>query len=194
MTGRLRDPMVGRDVLWGVTLGGVWGVVASVGFLILKRVGGAPTFPSQTLLTGGRQMLGVWLLQVVDCVMGTLQFFFLVFILRIVLRNKWLAAAAFVAVWTALNTLPNKHVEVIGPMFMVIYAIAAYAVTRFGLITLAVAIFTADLLLNLPFSLDFSNWYTTNVLMLLLSFVAIAGWGFYESLAGQKLLKEDLFE
>jgi serine/threonine-protein kinase len=194
MTGRLRDPVVGRDVLWGVTLGIVWTLVIGVGLLILERAGDTPLLPSQALLTGGRQVLGIWLLNVVQCIMGTLEFFFVAFLFRVVLRNKWLAAVAFVAVFATMNTLQNDHPELLAPVWVVVFSIAAYAATRFGLITLAVAIFTGNVLLNVPYTVDFSNWYATDALAVVLSVVAIAAWGFYCSLAGQSLLKEDLFQ
>ena len=66
--------------------------------------------------------------------------------------------------------------------------------SRFGLITLAVAIFTANVLLNFPFTLDASIWYASSAFAVLLSFVALAVWGFYTSLAGQRLWKEELLE
>ena len=75
-----------------------------------------------------------------------------------------------------------------------VFGIAAYAVTRFGLISLAVAIFTANVLLRVPHTFDFGNWYATSALAVVLSFVAIAGWGFYTALGGRKLLNEDLFQ
>jgi uncharacterized membrane protein len=93
-----------------------------------------------------------------------------------------------------MNTLQNPHPEILAPVWLVVFSIAAYAVSRFGLITLSVAIFTANVFLNVPCTLDFSNWYATNSLAVLLSFVAIAAWGFYTSLAGQSLFKEDLFQ
>jgi len=194
MTGRVRDPLVGRDVLWGVTLGVVWSLVISVAFLLLKRAGDAPILASQALLAGGRQMAGIWLLNVVQCLLGTLQFFFVAFLLRVILRNEWVTAAAFVAIWTTINTLQNAHAGILAPAWFVVFSIAAYAVSRFGLITLTVAIFTANVLLNVPYTLDFSNWYTTNSFAVLASFVAIAAWGFYTSLAGQSLIKEDIFQ
>jgi serine/threonine-protein kinase len=193
-TGRVRDPLVGRDVLWGVVLGVVWTVVIGIGLIILNRLGEVPQLPSQSLLTGGREMVGIWLLNIVQCIGGTIEFFFAMFLLRIVLRNKWLAAAAFIAVWTTNNSLRNTRPEVFVPVWLVVFAIAAYAVTRFGLISLAVAIFTANVLVNVPYTFDFSNWYATGALAVLLSFVAIAAWGFYTSLGGQKLFHEDLFQ
>lgn len=93
-----------------------------------------------------------------------------------------------------MNSLQASRPEILAPVWVVVFPIAAYAVTRYGLITLAVAIFTANVLLNVPFTFDFSNWYATDALAVLLSFVAIAGWGFYTSLGGQKLFHEDLFQ
>jgi hypothetical protein len=169
-------------------------LVISVGFLFVKRAGDTPQFASQAVLTGGRQMLGIWLLNIVQCILGTLEFFFVVFLLRVVLRNRWLAAVGFVAVFGTMNTLQNPHPEILAPVWLVVFSIAAYGVSRFGLITLAVAIFTANVVLNVPYTLDFSNWYAMNSLAVLLSFVAIAGWGFYTSLAGRSPFKEDLFQ
>jgi serine/threonine-protein kinase len=193
-TGRVRDPLIGRDVLWGVTLGTVWSLVISIGLLLLERVGDTPQLPSQALLAGGRQLLGVWLGAVVQSIQGTLEFFFLLFLLRAVLRNKWLAAAVFVSILTSINSLVNPHPGILAPIWAVVYSIAAYAVVRFGLITLAVAIFTANTLLNLPYTLDFSNWYAIDTWVVVLSFVAMAAWGFHTSLAGQRLIKEELFQ
>ena len=65
LAGNLRDPLVGRDVLWGVLLGVLWSVIVGVGFLFLKREGATPQLPSTDLLMGSRQVLGYWLQNVV---------------------------------------------------------------------------------------------------------------------------------
>jgi hypothetical protein len=44
-----------------------------------------------------------------------------------------------------------------------------------------------------PITLDTSAWYFGSVLFPLLTVVALALWGFYTSLAGQKLWKTDAF-
>jgi predicted Ser/Thr protein kinase len=192
--GRLRDPLVGRDVLWGVLLGVVWSVVLSAGFLALKREGATPQLADTSLLVGGRQIVGIWLLNVVQCILGTLEFFFVLFLFRVLLRNKWVAAVCFVAFFTTLNTLHGDHPQIMAPVWLVVFSIAAFAVTRFGLITLAVAIFTGNVLVDLPFTLDTSIWYASSAFAVLASFVALAVWGFYTSLGGQPLWREGLFE
>jgi len=77
---------------------------------------------------------------------------------------------------------------------VVIYGISAFAVVRFGLIVLASASFTANVLLNVPYVTDFSAWYAPNVAGVILCFAALAAWGFYTSLAGQRVLKDEFFE
>jgi len=194
MTGRPRDPLVGRDILWGVLLGSVWSVTIGVGLLFLKRAGATPDLPSTSLLLGGRQVVGIWLLNVVQCIVATLEFFFVLFLLRVTLRNKWLAAAGFVGIFSTLNTLQGGHAAIMVPVWLVVFSIAAFAVTRFGLISFAVAIFTANILLSLPYTLDFSLWYAGSTLFVLLSLVALAAWGFYLARSGQALWKEEAFE
>jgi uncharacterized protein (DUF983 family) len=66
-------------------------------------------------------------------------------------------------------------------------------VFRVGFVTLGVGIFTTELLSSVPFTLDFSAWYLSSVWLPLLAIAALAVWGFYNSLAGQKLWKTELF-
>jgi serine/threonine-protein kinase len=192
--GGLRDPLVGRDILWGVLLGVLWAVIVGVGFLFLKQEGATPQLANTDLLMGSRQVLGFWLVNLIQSIVGTLQFFFLLFILRVILRNKWLALACFVGIFTAQNTLRSDHPQIVWPVWLMVYTLAAGALSRFGLIVLATAIFTATVLLNVPYSLDFSLWYTAHMTAILAGFVAIAALGFYTSLGGQKLWKDELFE
>ncbi len=194
LAGKLHDPLVGRDVLWGVLLGVLWAVIVGVGFLFLKREGATPQLPNSDLLMGSRQVLGSSLQNIGQSILGTLQFFFVIFLLRVILRNNWLALVCFVGIFTALNTLQSDHPQIVWPVWLIVYMLAAGAVTRFGLIVLAAAIFTASVLLNLPYSLDFSTWYAAHAAAMVAGFVALAAWGFYTSLGGQKVWKDDIFE
>jgi hypothetical protein len=116
------------------------------------------------------------------------------FVLRVLLRKPWLAALAFVAVWTAIKTFDSHHPLLDIATFAAIYAIAAFVVLRFGFVSLAVGIFVADLLVNIPITLDLSMWYMGGSLFVLATVCGLAAWGFHTSLGGQKVLKEDLFQ
>ena len=143
---------------------------------------------------GSRQVLGSWLQNIGVSILGTLEFFFLIFLLRVVLRNQWLALVCFIGIFTAINTLQSDHPQIVWPVWLLVYTLAAGAVSRFGLIVLATAIFTANILLNLPYSLDFSTWYAAHAAAMVAGCLALAAWGFYTSLGGQKVWKDELFE
>jgi hypothetical protein len=169
-------------------------VIFVAGYFLQMRAGARPLFAVSDYLAGGRAALGTWVGNLVGSIMGTLLFFFVLFLLRVVLRNRALAVICFVALFSAPNALSGGHPWIAVPVWLAIYSIAALAVVRFGLVALATGVFTANVLLNLPLTLDVSIWYAGTSLAVLLSFVAIAVWGFYTSLAGRKLWKEGLFE
>lgn len=194
MSGRFRDPLVGRDLVSGVVMGMSWILVFEIGVLLRMRAGGAPQLPSQEYLMGMREAAGTWLSTLVISILGTLLFFFTLVLLRVLVRNTWLAAALFVAVFTIPKVLGSDHPVVDIVVWVTIYVIAALAVVRFGLLVLGIASLMANVLLNLPYTLDFSYWYAAQCLFIALIFVAIGTWGVYTSLAGKPLWKEEAFD
>ena len=194
MAGKIRDPLVGRDILYGTLMGAVWVLAFYAGHLFDMRQGERPLLPDTDLLEGSRAAISMWLGNIVGAIAGVLMFFFVLVFFRALVRNRWLAAVLFVLVFAIPKILGTNHPLIDSPVWIIIYLIAAVAVVRFGLVVLAVAVFTANLLLNVPYTLDFSDWYAPASVCFVLSIVALAGWGFYTALAGQRLLKEELFE
>jgi hypothetical protein len=139
-------------------------------------------------------VLGACASHLTTSIQAALVFFFLMFVFRVIFRKPWLAALAFVALWTASKAYDNHHFIYIVPAYVAVYGIAAFVVLRFGFIALAVGIFTVDLLANLPLTTDLSSWYIGNSIFAVLLIAALAVWGCYCALAGQKLLRENVFE
>jgi len=192
LTGRARDPLVGRDILFGVLLGVIWIVIFKVGSFATMKMGASPPLFSTEYLVSTRQALGVWLYQVPSSILTTLEFFFLLLLLKVALKRDWLAMIVFVAIFTAAKTLGAQYPMVEGVTSSIVYLVAALIVYRFGLVPLACAAFTVDLLANVPFTGDFSAWYLGTTIFALLSVVALAVWGFYHSLGGEALWKPDI--
>jgi serine/threonine-protein kinase len=192
--GRMRDPLVGRDVLFGACLGVFWWSLFLIDALVLRTLGAAPGLGTTDYLLGARGTATALLYQIPSSISGTLIFFFLIFLLRVILRKQWLAAAGFTLIYGVLKILGTDHPFVETPLVIIVYAVAAIVVVRFGLVALASGIFTADLLANVPLTTDFSAWYAGATLFPLLAVAALAVWGFYTALAGRPLLKEELFE
>jgi hypothetical protein len=192
LSGQFRDPLVGRDILFGVMLGAVWVLIFQLRQIPLSHLGAAPLLPQTEYLVGGREALGAWLMHIPASIFGTLQFFFLLLGLKFVLRKDWLAAIAFVAIFSLVHGLSSSYVSVDLPTWILVYAIAVLIVYRFGLIPLACAIFTIDMLANVPFTVDFSAWYMSTFVLTLLSVIALAFWGFYQSLGGEPVWRPEI--
>jgi len=185
LSGRWRDPVVGRDLLFGVVLGVFWILIFQIRYIPMLRMGAAPVLQDSAYLAGMRQALGAWVHEIPAAILGAMEFFFLLLGLKKMLRRDWIAVIAFVAIFTGLKSLGSAYWYVEAPASILVYAIAALIVYRFGLVPLACAIFTIDLLVNVPLSADFSVWYMSASLLALSSVVALAGWGFYHSLGGE---------
>jgi serine/threonine-protein kinase len=192
LSGQFRDPLVGRDILFGVMLGVVWILIFQIRYIRMMHLGASPGIAQTEYLEGGRAALGAWLMQVPGSILGTLQFFFLLLGLKVVLRKDWIAAMMFVAVFALPRGLTSSYVAVELPTQILIYAIAVLIVFRFGLVPLACGIFTVNMLANVPFTSDLSAWYMTTSVLALLSVVALAGWGFYQSLGGEPLWRPEI--
>jgi predicted Ser/Thr protein kinase len=192
LSGQFRDPLVGRDMLFGTMLGIVWILIFRIRAIPMMHLGAPPDLPSTEYLMGGREALGQWLLQIPLSIIGTLQFFFLLLGLKVVLRKDWLVAIAFVALFALPLALSSSYVSVELPAQILIYAVAVLIVYRFGLVPLAVAIFTVNMLANVPATPDLSAWYAPTSILALLSVVAMGCWGFYHSLGGEPLWRSEI--
>jgi len=194
LLGRWRDPLVGRDVLFGLILGSFWVIVIQIFLEYLIRIGDVPHIGNTDFLLGVRHTLGAGLALVPSDIQATLLWFFLIFLFRLLLRNEWLAAGAFVILFSLQQGLREEDFAVAFLVFLIIYSLAAIALVRFGLVSLAAALFLTDFLLNAPMTANFSHWFIGSTIFVYATAAALSLFAFYTALAGQKLWKEDLFE
>jgi serine/threonine-protein kinase len=189
LTGNTRDPVVGRDVLLGALLGVILTLISRLSSLR----GGEPVTAITDLLSGTRSALGFVFTVAPYSVRNALMFFFLLFLCRVILRNQWLAAAAWVAVFGCINALNSNDLLFDLPLSLLLYAVSAFFVLRWGLLVMMVGNFV-DLVLNsTPVAWHPSAWYFGNIVLSFLLIVALAAWGFRASIAGRSLWKQDLF-
>jgi serine/threonine protein kinase len=189
LSGHMRDPLVGRDALLGVLLGVVWIVIFKIGRVVSMRMGAAPELFSTDYLLSSRRAIGTWVLQFPMAILGTLQFFGVTLVLKLLLKKDWLATIAFVAIFAANKSIGSNYLVVTAVTTVLVYLVLALIVYRFGLVPLTCAIFTVNLLGNVPFTADASVWYFGNSIFDLLSVLALAVWGFYHSLGGEAAWK-----
>ena len=182
----IRDPLVGRDLLYGAACG------AAAGILIVMETalrGGEPSFPSLNALLGVRHEIAEMLNAVPDALSSSMIFFFMLFLLRVLLRKQWIAATAFVALVSVIPAIgsPTPWIDI--PENALLFGVLAFVLLRFGLLAAIVAFTSLDLLSACPPTLDLSAWYIGLVPIPLLPVASIAVYGFRTSLAGRPLFQ-----
>jgi len=184
---------VSRDVLIGSLVGLSYDLVFAVETAVDSRTGAAPlTSISLDSLLGFRNALSGVLLHVDRSLEGALEFFLLFFVLLLMVRKEWIAGLLFVLIFALGRGLPNEHVPLV-LAYLIIYGLVVGMLLRFGLLSLVVAIFVADLMSNFVFTWNFSGWYGTASLVVVALIAGIAVVAFRNSLGGRKVLG-DLLE
>jgi len=182
----IRDPLVGRDLLIGITAGALFAVVTYIQ-VACHGASGAPNIPAFGALTGLRQGVHLLLQSVFNSLFTSIFLFFVFFVLRVLLRKQWLAAAAFVVLTALVISGPGSN-WIDRPFQAAYAALFAFILLRFGLLALIVSIVVQDILGNVPWSAEPSA-----INLLALAIVAIvAVYGFRTALAGRPILRGDL--
>lgn len=192
LAGRFRDPQVGAHVLAGVLVGVGLSLVAHTATFIGIRVGGAGgrTPPLDSLL-GARDLAANLIFHSQGALWAALVLLFLFFVLRVLLRRDWLAAAVFTLIGMAMN-LGSEDPAIEVPLGAIYYLLVPLVLLRFGLLAM-IANMMAEILLfeSSVLTLDPSRWYFGYSLVVLLLVAALAAWGFRTALAGRPLLKDE---
>jgi serine/threonine-protein kinase len=191
LAGHWRDPIIGRDILAGAVLAIAVKLINTIANLTLP-VTDPPDAGATNVLLGIRSTVAVFFVGIPHGIRDTLLFFFVIFVLRVFLRNQWLATAGFMLIFAAQSALQSNHPVIDGIATFVIFGLIAALVLRFGLLALAVFIFVDSVASAVQATTNTSAWYFGNDLLLLAGVLALAAWGFHTSIAGRKLWKQDL--
>jgi serine/threonine-protein kinase len=172
LSGRVRDPIVGLGAL--------------VALLIISTISlqGATMSPDVEALTGVRAATGFVLIVLLSAVRFALLIFYLLFLLRVLLRNKWAAALAFALLFAVTDALDSDTPWVEGGLALAYFSMLAAAVLRSGLTALATALFVGQLILSAPATADLSAWYIGPSSLVLAIPLLLAAWAFRTSLRG----------
>jgi predicted Ser/Thr protein kinase len=185
LEGRVRDPLVGRDVLVGVLAG-----VLVAGASVLRAVAQGETLPDPLvayILDSLRSTRHFWSrvnFYALDGLQFALGGFFVLLCLRLLLRKTWLA----VAVLTLLNA---PIMEAGWTLAGVVYTIGApalffVAVLRVGLLAGVAMLIAERLLTRVPLTLDFGAWYAGWSVVVLLLVLGMAGWAYSTATRGRR--------
>jgi len=205
LAGRVRDPLVGRDLLIGFGFGIGILVLENLAVLVPGWLGLPPPAPyawGLDALSGGRWALGqLFSIQLVS-LYAPLGYFVMFLLLRIILRKQWLAAVVFcglVAARSALGFVVLGSGKV--PTTLVAFGVVVGAVAgtimlvllvRFGLLAAAGAFLMVNVLATFPITLDPSKFFFGVSVMGLVFAVIPVLYAAYVALAGRPLLRDPL--
>lgn len=196
LRGDFRDPLVGRDILIGATAGSLIMLSGQVAEPILFWLGRSfeiVSNPGSEIL--GSHFTGRFTAQLTAGLFLSLITLFLLLLFVVILRREWLGLGVLWALLTLFGTLVGNPGISELPAAAIGSAITLFVLYRYGLLALCSAVFVLHLWVFYPITTEFQAWYAFDFVIGAIFCVALAGFGFYTSLAGQsvfggKLLKD----
>ena len=193
LAGGFRDPLVGRDILIGA-LFGLAMILCNfpLANLIPKWLGYPPGIPfwdfPATQLLGLRSFAHGITNQVFASIFQGFILLFVLLLLYMILRRERLAAFALWLIMAVALSLTHETIAAVPFSFLGAFMVIV-VLYRYGLLALISAIFFVHLIIFYPITSDFSAWYAADFVLALLICLALVGFGFYTSLAGQPLFR-----
>jgi serine/threonine-protein kinase len=194
LSGRWRDPMVGRDILVGCLAAGALGAIEGVDRLSAGWLGQAPSMPrllESLPLRGGRQALGWLLMTQPGLLLAALVMSFLYLFCVIVVKKRSVAAALTIGLFSLSSLISPTSVWTEVLLVVLRMTIMILVMVRLGMLTTFTMVFLMFQITSYPITFDFSNWYAGTGLIGLLTAFGLAAWGAWTAAAGQPLFKDE---
>ena len=198
LSGRVKDPLVGRDVLIGVAAGTVGALLIAAPEIIAQVTGRSvqtPYLPNSTILLGTRYSVAAALETVRSALTDALQGMCIVVFFRILVRRTWLVMLlstlailpiAMSGTFTGELLVLDVTVSLLG------IALVFGVLLRFGLLALVVTFYTFLLIGQFPPTIDFARPYAGSCVIVLAALAALSMFGFYASRDGEPLFGRNL--
>jgi hypothetical protein len=175
LAGRITDPMVGRDFLFGALLGIVLTLLLQLGVVLPLLFGRPSPLPLVTWPSAFSNVPFHLLMELPVAVKDALQWFFVLFMLVLLLRKEWLAIPSVFFLVLAYYLVQESELHLAWAVLMGLSIAAGIFVTlRFGLLALAVGLYFNYFLYQVPLTLDLSKWYGWHSVAYMLWALALA--------------------
>ncbi|MHC4446979.1 MAG: serine/threonine-protein kinase, partial [Planctomycetota bacterium] len=168
ISGRVRDPLVGRDLM----IGGLFPLCAfgvpSLIWVIAAASGAAPSHPqvpqpdALSAAVSPQVMAYEICGAVAEGVLRTMGYLVIAFGVHLVFKRVWLTAPIAGLIVAAMSFwfmwVLNVPLEFAAPFSVIGATMAMWSLFRFGLLAAVVAISTSTILFNIPWTSDLSSW------------------------------------
>jgi hypothetical protein len=194
LAGHLRDPRVGQDILIGVVFGCLSSFLEALRIAVIPKLGLPPPRPQLgarlSMLLGSGRLVG----QLSSWTYGPMQsalFIALAFVgLRFLVKNDWLALSAGLILLLVIGDRGAPIADGVGWVtffYLLLYLPTYFALLRFGLLVVVVALVVDSMLTSVPVPLQLSTWAAGPFEWTVVSLFGLIAFGYYAARAGQPL-------
>lgn len=193
LAGRIRDPLVGRDLLIGAATGAAW-AVGALAYPFVPRLLGLsefpPLMPAVHVLAGGGELTGYILKQASNAIHNGAFVVLGLALFRLLLKRQWLvliAATVFFAFPGAQGQFETDLPLVDLGYSAVLTGILILVVLRFGLLACMVSFFVYLTVWYVPVTFDSTRPFFATGLVALAGVTVVPMFGYYLARAGEPL-------
>ena len=199
MARQFRDPLVGRDILFGVALGMTVHVLGLLTTYASFRLGypTTPQLPELAELLGTATIIARVLNQIVNAVINAFFALFGMVLLKIVVRREGLVAPVAIGLFMLLavrGSFDGGPAAINVIVALLIVSIVILTVQRLGLVATTVLWFVQIMMNSAVVTSDPAKWFFSESLVLIAIPAALALYGFYISRGGEPILGARLLD
>jgi serine/threonine-protein kinase len=205
LSGRFRDPLVGRDILVGFTVSAGLGAVGSFLFWLAESRALIPILANQghdSAMQGGRFVIGKLFSTPLQCLSFASVLILLFLVLRLIARRTWLALVIMSVLWGLLMGLqfmmlqfargPSLGAFLVGLTWGALMSVVVVGLLiRFGVLALFADFFCSLLVTGFAITADTSAPYFSTSLIGPLAAALLAVFAYRAALAGRALFQEE---
>jgi serine/threonine-protein kinase len=192
LSGRIRDPRVGRDILVGIVGGLVIATIACGIALILPMLGYPPPAPrnmNTEFLISSRRALSALLRMLPNALMNGMITTLVFALIRMAVKRTWIATVLTIVLGTFV-TVGQTSLQLLWMNVLasaIVSAIFVALLVRFGMFPLIVAYLVNQMAQASGLTADLNKLYAPTAIWLMVLVAAIAAFGYYASRAGEPL-------
>jgi hypothetical protein len=196
LSGNLRDPLVGRDVLVGILVGIIQALIYWLEDLVRFLLNSPPQWdvPLDAWIGLRYLIASGFMINSLNSILFALFLFSGMFLFRALTRRQWLATGIFFSIGVVQSVLGSSQPMVTLPFACFLIALAIIVLLRFGFLAFVISLFVNGLLLRVPITTNFSAWYASSFFVVLIAVMTLAAFAFHTSLGGRKLFEGKLLD
>jgi serine/threonine-protein kinase len=201
IAGDFRNPMIGRDILMGITLSA--GIIfinslIATGKSYVNFVWINEFFFNGTTgnLNGFSKYLFIIPNGLVQSIVGSFMAIFFILVFSLIFKQKWKSILAVMLLFgvtaAAGQVFQEDWAGVVSTVF--IYTVGFFILLRFGLVAFAASAFVQNVIDDLQVTFNTSSFYFSSTILLMLVIFGIAICAYYISTAGKPLFGKGFLE